>query len=116
MSSDPCNSDSETRKKCFDDLVNYIEDIVINEGEVVCISCISKICENIQKYKGISIQRTSHFLLIARIQNHFKERIDFFRKNETSIDLIYNTSKELIQFRCNTTEEKMKKSGRDYLR
>ena len=27
-------------KKCFDDLVSYTEDIVINEGEVVRISCI----------------------------------------------------------------------------
>ena len=66
-SSDPCNSDSETRKKCFDDLVSYIEDIVINEGEVVRISCISKIYENIQKDKGIAIQGTSHFLLKARL-------------------------------------------------
>ena len=108
-SSDPCNSDSETREKCFDDLVSYIEDIVINEGEVVRISCISKIYENIQKDKGIASQRTSHFLLKARLQNHFKGRIDFFRKNETSIDLIYGTSKEPIQFRCNTREEKVKK-------
>ena len=91
--SDPCNSDSETRKRCFDDLVSYIEDTVINKGEVVRISCISKIYENIQKVKGIAIQGTSHFLLKARRQNHFKGRIDFFRKNETSIDLIYGTSK-----------------------
>ena len=27
-------------KKCFDDLASYTEDIVINEGEVVRISCI----------------------------------------------------------------------------
>ena len=106
-SSDPCNSDSETRKKCFDDLVSYIEDIVINEGEVVRISCISKIYENIQKDKGIASQRTSHFLLKARLQNHFKGRIDFFRKNETSTDLTYGASKEPIQFRRNTTEEKV---------
>ena len=92
-SSDPCNSDSEARKKCFDDLVSYIEDTVINEGEVVRISCISKIYEKIQKDKGIAIQGTSHFLLKVRSQNHFKGRIDFFRKNETSIDLIYGTSK-----------------------
>ena len=96
-------------KNVFDDLVSYIEDIVINEGEVVRISCISKIYENIQKDKGIASQRTSHFLLKARLQNHFKGRIDFFRKNETSIDLIYGTSKEPIQFRCNTREEKVKK-------
>ena len=105
--SDPCNSDSETRKKCFDDLVSYIEGIFINE--VVRISCISKIYENIQKDKGIAIQGTSHLLLKARLQNHFKGRIDFFRKNETSIDLIYGTSKEPIQFRRNTIEEKVKK-------
>ena len=108
-SSDPCNSDSETRKKCFHDLVSYIEDIVINEGEVVRISCISKIYENIQKDKGIASQRTSHFLLKARLQNHFKGRIDFFRKNGTSIDLTYGTSKEPIQFTRDTTEKKVKK-------
>ena len=106
---DPCNSDSETRKKCFHDLVSYIEDIVINEGEVVRISCISKIYENIQKDKGIASQRTSHFLLKARLQNHFKGRIDFFRKNGTSIDLTYGTSKEPIQFTRDTTEKKVKK-------
>ena len=66
-SSEPCNSDSETGKKYFGDLVSYIEDIVINEGEVVRISCISKIYENIQKDKGIAIQGTSHFLLNARL-------------------------------------------------
>ena len=114
-SSDPCSSDSETRKKCFDDLVSYIEDIVINEGEVVRISCISKIYKNIQKDKGIAFQGTSHFLLKARLQNHFKGRIDFFRKNETSIDLIYGTSKEPIQFRRNTTR-KSEKSCCDYPR
>ena len=103
--SDPCNSDSETRKKCFDDLVSYIEGIFINE--VVRISCISKIYENIQKDKGIAIQGTSHLLLKARLQNHFKGRIDFFRKNETSTDLTYGASKEPIQFRRNTTEEKV---------
>ena len=62
---DPCNSDSETRKKCFDDLVSYIEDIVINDGEVIRIICISKIYENIKKGKGMAIQWTSHFLLKA---------------------------------------------------
>ena len=96
-------------KNVFDDLVSYIEDIVINEGEVVRISCISKIYENIQKDKGIASQRTSHFLLKARLQNHFKGRIDFFRKNETSTDLIYDTSEEPIQFRRNTIEVKVKK-------
>ena len=104
-SSDLCNSDSETRKKCFNDLVSYIEDILINEGEVVCISCISKIYENIQKDKGIAIQGTSHFLLKARLQNHFKRRIDFFRKNETTIDLIYGTSKGITQ---GVTQQKKK--------
>ena len=98
-SSDPCNSDSETREKCFDDLVSYIEDIFINEGEVVRISCISRYCYS----------RDQSLLTEARLQNHFKGRIDFFRKNETSIDLIYGTSKEPIQFRCNTREEKVKK-------
>ena len=57
----------------------------------------------------MAIQGTSHFLLKARLQNHSKGRKDFFRKNETSIDLIYDTSKESIQFRRNTTEEKVKK-------
>ena len=111
----PCNSDSETTKKCFNDLVSYIEDIVVNEGEVVCIICISKIYENIQKGKGMAIQGTSHFLLKARLQNHFKGRIDFFRKNETSIDLIYDTSIEPNQFRRNTTR-KSEKSCCDYPR
>ena len=106
-SSDPCNSDSKTRKKFFDDLVSYKEDIVINESEVVRISCISKIYLNIQKGNGIVIQGTSHFLLKAPLQNHFKGRIDFFRKNETSTDLTYGASKEPIQFRRNTTEEKV---------
>ena len=55
----------------------------------------------------MAIQRTSHFLRKARLQNHFKGRIDFFRKNETSIDLTYGASKEPIQFRRNTTEEKV---------
>ena len=72
-SSDPCNSDSQTRKKCFDDLVSYIENNVINENEVNRISCTSKIYENSQKDKGIAIQGTSNFLLKVRLQNHSKE-------------------------------------------
>ena len=104
-SSDPCNSDSETRKKCFDDLVSYIEDNVINKGEVVCISCILKIYKNIQKDKGVAIQGTSHFLLKAQLQNHFKGRIDFFRKNKTNIDLIYGTHPK-SQFSLGITQQK----------
>ena len=71
---DPCNSDSETRKKCFDDLVSYIEDIVVNEGEVVCITSISKNLRKCSKRQRYGYSRDQSLLTESSTSEPFQRK------------------------------------------
>ena len=89
----------------------YIEDVVINEGEIIRMNKITEMYTTMQKEQGITLQGVTNQALKERLIRRFKGRIDFFIRCATSTDLVYSTSEESIQTRLNTKLKRVKKAA-----
>ena len=92
-------TEDELRESCFDDLIEYIKDSIIGEGNVVKMSVLTEIYRTLQKEKNIPIKGADNRLLKDRSKRYFIDDMYFFQKGQGKPDLVYSdvSPKEIQQ-------------------
>lgn len=74
------DKEEKIRADCYQNVVDYVQDFVINEGNVVKMSALTTLYENLQKEKNLAVKGAENRLLKARLVNKFKHALSFSRK------------------------------------
>ena len=73
--------------------MDYVQDFIINEGNVVKMSKLSKLYENLQKEENVAVIGAENRLLKTRLVNKFRNSLNFFQKGDGKADLVYSDEK-----------------------
>ena len=78
------------RESCFHDIVEYVQDYIIDKGNVVKMSFLTETYHTLQKEKNIPIKGTDNRLLKNRLKRNFGDNLSFFQKGQGKADLVYS--------------------------
>ena len=85
--------EDKIRTDCYQNVVEYVQDFIINEGNVVKMQALTTLYEKLQQEKNVTVKGAENRLLKARLVNKFKHALSFFQKGEGKADLVYSDEK-----------------------
>lgn len=85
------NEEHKKREQCFEEIISFVENAVIGDGDVVRLSSITKMYRDLQNGQEITVQGDANRLIKSRLSNRFGDKIDFFKKTE-AVELVFSTS------------------------
>lgn len=101
---------NKLRQESFDSLKIFVKEHIIERGEIIKVSQLVDHYEEKQKQRNLEIKGANNRLVKARLQNAFGNEIAFFKKTETSCELVFSNeatgSSNTLQYQ--SSEEKVK--------
>ena len=104
-------------KNCFNDLKNFVQMKVIENGEFTRLGSVADNYRELQETAGIEPKGTMLKNVKSRLKNTFGKKVDFFQRSDGLPEIIYST--ENIPFKDSTSErsdvELLKKTAKRLL-
>ena len=96
------------REESFESLKAHVEKVIIEEGKVVQINDLRAFYEEDQKSRNLEVKGATNRLVKLRLQNAFEENLTFFKKTETSCEVVFNSMALTKNVETKSKEEKVK--------
>ena len=96
------------REESFESLKAHVTKVIIEEGKVVQINDLRAFYEEDQKSRNLEVKGATNRLVKLRLQNAFEENLTFFKKTETSCEVVFNSMALSKNVETKSKEEKVK--------
>ena len=107
------NGDDILREECFEDIVSYVQDYIVNEGHVIKMTDLTNLYKDMQVDKKIQLSGIENRSLKARLVKRFKEKIDFFQKKDGVAEILYSDLPATKEKHLSTYIEKIRNVAKE---
>ena len=79
------------REESFDSLKKFAKEHIVDGGEIIKVSQMVDYYKEQQRKRKLEIKGANYRLVKARLQNAFGNELSFFKKTETSCELVFSS-------------------------